>query len=414
MPSDKKKRLSFLVLFLYITALAGTAGCRIVTPQAHAADYVDTRLVQANTSFAFDLFQELRREATSENIFISPASISLALAMTYNGAAGDTAEAMADVLGFSGLSLEELNTAFKDLNSILNNPDPKVQLAVANSLWAREGVDFYEEFLQRNRDYYEAEVAALDFDKPDAADKINRWVEQKTNDKIKDLVTPPIDPATVMFLINAIYFKADWQEPFDPARTREIPFTLPDGSVKEHPVMFREGEFRYLDGDGFQAVSLPYGKNGRISMYVFLPDAERSLDNFAEQLSATEWGNWMQAFTETEGILGLPRFSFEYEASLNTALMSLGMDIAFNPSAADFSAMRAIPPNLYIAEVKHKSFVEVNEKGTEAAAATSVEMQVASAPLDYFYMTVDRPFYFSIVDDKTGSILFMGSVNEPL
>jgi serpin B len=239
-------------------------------------------------------------------------------------------------------------------------------------------------------------------------------VEQQTRGKIQDLIEPPIDSDTVLFLLNAIYFQGDWSKPFDAKRTRDVPFHLQDGSSKEHPVMFQEGEFPYLDGDGFQAVGLPYGKNGRISMYIFLPDPGETLQSFYGKLSHAQWDSWMASFEDTEGAVGVPRFKFAYEASLNEVLKKLGMEIAFDDRAADFSSMRPIPPRLYIGEVKHKAFVEVNEKGTEAAAATSVEIKDESAPMDWFSMTVDRPFFFSIIDNKTGSILFMGSVTDPL
>jgi serpin B len=416
MNSCIKKWAALLLLMLLCAVLSGIAGCRSGEKSAFAepADYVDPWLVKANTAFALDLFHALREEAPGENIFISPASVSLALAMTYNGAAGETAAAMEKVLKLKGMSLEEINEACADLRTILQNPDPKVELAIANSLWARLGVDFYEDFMQRNSEYYGAEIASLDFDLPDAAATINKWVEQQTRGKIQDLIEPPIDSDTVLFLLNAIYFQGDWSKPFDAKRTRDVPFHLQDGSSKEYPVMFQEGEFPYLDGDGFQAVGLPYGKNGRISMYIFLPDPGETLQSFYGKLSHAQWDSWMASFEDTEGAVGVPRFKFAYEASLNEVLKKLGMEIAFDDRAADFSSMRPIPPRLYIGEVKHKAFVEVNEKGTEAAAATSVEIKDESAPMDWFSMTVDRPFFFSIIDNKTGSILFMGSVTDPL
>ena len=409
------RRATLIALLLIMAALLpAAAGCRPEEGSAHAApaEHVDPRLVKANTCFAFDLFHRLRGEAAEENLFLSPASVSLALAMTYNGTAGDTAAAMARTLRFEEMELEEINTAFADLRTILQNPDPKVELAIANSLWARQGKKFYDDFLQRNRDYYGAEVAELDFDRPDAAAVINRWVEQQTSGRITDLIEPPIDPLTVLFLINAIYFKADWTEPFDPERTREVSFSMPDGSSKEHPLMFREGQFSCLEREGFQAVSLPYGKTQRLGMLVFLPGPEESLESFYAGLTPEAWSAWMQQFQETEAIIGLPRFKFEYEASLNDALKAMGMEIAFMAGAADLSKMKPVPPAMFIADVKHKTFVEVNEKGTEAAAATSVEVRDESAPA--FCMVMDRPFFFSIVDHKTGSILFMGQVTEPL
>ena len=409
----KRAGLLALLLMILLLLLPLATGCHQERGSVHAApaEYVDPRLVEANTIFAFDLFHTLQKETAGENLFISPASVSLALAMTYNGAGGDTAAAMAQVLHFEEMRLEEINTAFADLRTILQNPDPKVELAIANSLWTRQGKKFYDDFLQRNGDYYGAEVAELDFDKPDAADTINRWVEQQTAGRITDLIEPPIDPLTVLFLINAIYFKAAWTEPFDPDRTRDVTFSMPDGSSKEHPFMFREGQFRCLEREGFQAVSLPYGKTQRLSMLVFLPGPEESLESFYAGLTPEAWSTWMQQFQDTEAVVGLPRFKFEYETSLKKALKSMGMEIAFMAGAADLSKMKPVPPAMFIAEVKHKTFVEVNEKGTEAAAATSVEVRDESAPA--FYMVMERPFFFSIVDNKTGSILFMGQVTEP-
>jgi serine protease inhibitor len=381
---------------------------------AEPAAHVDERLVEGNTVFAFNLFQALLGEAPEGNILISPASVSAALAMTYNGAAGETQKAMAEALQLQGMSLEEINSAFADLLSILQNPDPRVELAVANSLWTRAGEPFHEDFLQRNRDYFRAELAEIDFAAPEAAQTVNDWVKEQTRDKIEEIVEAPIDPRTIMFLINAIYFNGAWTAEFNTDLTREIPFTLPGGKSKDHPVMFQEGEYRYLDGEGFAAARLPYGKNERIGMYVFLPDRDSSLADFYNELNAANWRRWISSFQVREGEIGLPRFKYEYETSLNESLKALGMAVAFKEEEADFSGMRPVPPNLYISEVKHKTFIEANEAGTEAAAATSVEVRVTSMPMDNnFTLIVDRPFFFSIVDTQTGAMLFMGSVTDP-
>lgn len=404
---------------LLISALLFSAlvtGCTLFQTEpglAAPVEELDGRLVRANNSFGIDTFHAIRAANDEENLFISPASIFTALAMTYNGAEAETREAMAKTLDLEDMTREEVNKAFADLLTILNNPDPRVEMAVANSLWARDGVDFKEDFLRRNEDYFNAEVTALDFDDPGAADIINDWVSEQTEGKIEDIVEPPIDPLTVLFLINTIYFHGEWSEPFDPELTREIPFYPADGSVKEHPVMFKHDEFSYFDTDLFQALRLPYGENERLGMYVFLPSGEAGLEGFYEELDPYKWARWTESFTTREGEVGLPRFQFEYEKSLNDVLKTLGMEIAFDDSAADFSGMREIPPRLYISDVKHKSFVEVNEEGTEAAAATSVEIRLESARPDYFSMIVDRPFFFAIADDMTGAVLFMGSVLEP-
>ncbi len=415
MPEKALKRVAGLLLVCLLFVLSGT-GCATFQPDqglAAPAEELDERLVEANNSLGFNVFHELvKAENDNENIFISPASILTALAMTYNGAEGDTRTAMKETLQLTGMSREEINEAFADLLTILNNPDPDVELAVANSLWAREGIDFYDDFLQRSREYFNAEISALDFDDPSSADTINSWVDEQTRGAIEEIVEPPINPLTVLFLINAIYFKGEWSEPFDPERTRDIPFTLPDGSRENHPVMFREDDFSSLENDLFQAAKLPYGENERVSMYLFLPAQEVGLTGFYDELNAENWAAWINSFTTVKGEIGLPRFKFEYDTSLNDVLKTLGMGIAFDDTAADFSAMRSTPPRLFISDVVHKSFVEVNEEGTEAAAATSVEIRLESA-FPGFQMIIDRPFFFAITDDRTGTILFMGSVLDP-
>lgn len=402
------------LLFMLTASLPFMGGCSVFKPKETLAAPVmelDGQLVEANNGFGFNLLHELRAEKPEENIFISPASVAMALAMTYNGAAGETRRVMAEALLLQGMSLQQVNKAFADLKTILQNPDPKVKLAVANSLWARDGMNFNEDFLKRNRDYFGAETTEIDFNLPGAADVINGWVKEQTRGKIDKIVEPPIDPMTVLFLINAIYFKGDWSEPFDAKQTREIPFTLNDGTVKQHPVMFKEGETQTLKTEQFQAVSLPYGKTGRVSMYIFLPNEDSSLTEFYGELNRENWDSWMNAFSERKAEIGLPRFKFEYAVSLNDALKALGMADAFDPKAADFSGIHPAA-DLYISDVKHKTFVEVNEEGTEAAAVTSVEMRLTAMP-EMFTLIADRPFFFAIADNQTGTILFMGSVLDP-
>ena len=410
-----RRLTSVIILGLYLMVIIGTTGCQITGKpiQAEPNTAVVPQLTEANTIFSIELFETLLNKEPNSNIFISPASISLALAMTYVGAKGETALAMAKVLGFEGMSREDINAAFLDLSKILDLDEPQVQLDIANSLWVRKGVEFYEEFLEANRKNFGAEIAALDFNQPDAASTINRWVEQRTNGKITDLVSAPIDPMAVLFLINAIYFNADWATPFNPSLTKDLPFELLGGGTKELPLMFRTGMMPYLDGEGFQAVGLPYGDTDRLSMYVFLPDADSDLSRFHAQLTPTNWNKWLAAFSDKTGSLGLPRFKLEYEVSLKEALVELGMGVAFEQSAADFSGMRPTPPALNISEVKHKSYISVDEKGTEAAAATSVTVKMSGMPLNMFDMTIDRPFFFTIVDNESGTILFMGSIVNP-
>lgn len=405
------------LLFLILILLIPLTGCNFFKSAeslAAPAEELDTRLVKANNSLGFNIFHKLQTTDDADNIFISPSSILTALAMTYNGAEGETRSAMEAALQLEGMSRNNVNEAFADLLTILQNPDPDVELAVANSLWSREGIEFNEDFIERSREYFKAEIESLDFDNPGAAEIINNWVKEQTRNTIEKIVEPPINPDTILFLINAIYFKGEWSEQFDPEQTREILFTLPDGSRIEHPVMMQKNDYRYLESDLFQAVSLPYGQNERISMYVFLPAEDVGLDGLYKELDAETWTEWTGSFTSREGEVGLPRFKFEYETSLNETLKALGMENAFDENIADFSGMHPIPPRLYISEVKHKSFIDVNEEGTEAAAVTSVEVEVTSAPeTEPFRIIVDRPFFFAIADSMTGSILFMGSVTDP-
>lgn len=371
----------------------------------------------ATTAFGFRLFNELTLEYPGQNTFVSPPSVAIALAMTYNGAEQATAAAMKQALSLEDFDRDQINAMFTDLMALLEEPDSAVELSIANSLWARKGMPFKEDFLQRNEKHYRAKVSDLDFNSSQAADIINHWVDDQTRGKIDGIVTPPIDPTTILFLINAIYFKGAWTDEFDDALTEDQEFHLLDGSTKQHPRMHQSGDYRYLHTEQFQAVSLPYG-NERLSMYVFLPSSDLSLREFQGTLTATNWSRWMSEFRMMEGDIGLPRFRLEFETSLNDALTALGMGVAFDSDNADFSAMFPVSAdaNVYISNVKHKTFVEVNEQGTEAAAVTSVEVRLAEAapdPPQRFTMIVDRPFFFAIRDDRTGTVLFMGSIVEP-
>ena len=369
---------------------------------------VAERLISANTEFGFNLLAELLKQDPGESVFVSPLSVSTALAMTYNGAAGETQQAMAKALRLEGMDLEEVNRGSAALFRSLGGLNPEVELNIANSLWVRQGVEFRPDFLERNREHFGAEIASLDFNDPEARQTINQWVDTNTNGKIKKIIEQ-IERNDVMFLINTIYFNGTWLFPFDKEKTTERVFHLPDGTQKQHPMMSQAGKFLYLKGENFQAVRLPYRKP-QIGMYVFLPDPDSSLEGFLSGLNAQGWETWMSQFEEGGGDIVLPRFKLEYESKLNDALTALGMGIAFGGSA-DFSAMSPAP-GLYIDRVKHKAVVEVNEEGTEAAAATMVVMNV-SAPGLTFDFVVDRPFFFAIRDENTGTMLFMGAVFKP-
>lgn len=379
-----------------------------------ASDKVDARLVSANTKFGFNLYREVLKESAGKNVFVSPASVGLCLAMAYNGAEGETKQDMARALEAHGLSLEEMNRAYAGLKAALENMDPKVQLEIANSLWARKDVRFKADFMRRNKESYGAEITALDFDDAGAPATINSWVSNKTKGKIEKIIEQ-IDRDAVLFLINAIYFKGKWTAEFDKSKTKEDVFNLTDGRQKRAPMMTQAGSFSYFEGADFQAVSLPYGDR-RVSMYIFLPAKGASLQALHKNLTAENWESWMKQFVQTDGNITLPRFKVEYEVNLNDPLRSIGMASAFDAGRANFAAMMESAQKVYINQVKHKTFAEVNEEGTEAAAVTSAEIRVTSIgrPRKSFQMVVDRPFFCAIRDDKTGTVLFMGSIIDPL
>ncbi len=373
-----------------------------------AAPRVNNKLVAANTRLSFKLFSQILKAQPDQNIFISPMSIAMALSMTYNGAKGETQQAMAQTLELQGMSFEELNQANATLKATLTNPDPSVQLSIANSLWARKGESFNPEFLQNNQSFYGATVTDLDFNSPSASDIINHWVQQSTSGKITKIVDgKEISPTTILFLVNAIYFKGLWTTQFDKTQTKELPFTLLNGTQKQYPIMFQQAEYEYYTNQLFEAVSLPYGQ-GRFSLYIFLPQKNVSLQRFYNSLNAENWEQWMNQFQPEQVLVGIPRFRLDYELELNEALKSLGMAIAFDENRADFAQMT--PQPAYISKVKHNTFFEVNEEGSEAIGATSV--QVASRSITP-NLIINRPFFCAIRDNQTQAILFMGSIVEP-
>jgi len=376
---------------------------------------LDDRLANANRQFGLRLFAALREsgEGAEDNLFISPLSVSIALAMAYNGAAGQTALSMARALGFDGLDTTELNAAMRDLVTALENPDSLVEISIANSLWGRRGFSFSNAFLDKTGTYYEAEITTLDFDSPDAPDTINRWVNDATRGMIDNIVDR-IPPEIVLHLINAIYFKGQWQTEFDPARTHDWDFDTAAGGTATVSMMSHSGSYRHLAGDGFQAVRLPYG-DGNLAMYVFLPDETGGLGELLADLDEETWRQRFQGFRPKDGDVMLPRFRIEYLSLLNSALSGMGMGIAFDGGRADFSGMTTTGADLYISSVVHKAVVEVNEEGTEAAAVTDIAIGVTSIQPEEerFRFVADHPFFFVIRDDRTDSILFMGILNDP-
>ncbi len=374
-----------------------------------AAGKFDERLVAANNRFGFELFNQLQLKDRGKNIFYSPLSVALALSMAYNGADGETREAMRRTLKTEGLSLDEINQASAALINALRSSDPKVELAIANSLWTRRDMKFREDFLERNRQFFGAEVASLDFGAPGTLSIINNWVSRNTKRKIPAIIDR-INPDEVMFLINAVYFKGQWENKFKKALTRNEPFYPLSGPQKEVAMMAQSGDYQYYRGDKFRALRLFYGAKSA-SLDLFLPNKDSSIDDLLKELNFEQCRQWMGSFYEALGDIRIPRFKMSYETSLNDPLKALGTGVAFERGKADFSGMRD-QNDLYISEVLHKAVVEVNEEGTEAAAATSVGMAQASARIPFTFIA-DHPFVMMIRDQRTDAILFMGVVVDP-
>lgn len=381
----------------------------VASPPRDLTD-LEKQLVASDNKFGLKLFQEVAADDRDKNVFISPLSVSMALGMVLNGADGETKAAMQQTLAVAGLSDEQINSSYQSLIQLLRDLDPRVTFNIANSIWYRQGVRFEPDFINTNRTFFDAEIDSLDFGLPEAADIINAWVADNTNGKIEKIVEQ-IDPEIVMFLINAIYFKGDWTQKFDTAFTEDGDFYVPDGSEKQVPMMHIEDTFRYLETELFQAIDMTYG-DSLYSMTVILPQSEQSLEAVIGQLSSSNLAEWTDSFSPRIVNLTMPKFKLEYEISLKDVLTRLGMGVAFDPNQADLTRMFADPGNGYISKVRHKTFVEVDEEGTEAAAATSVEIGVVSVP-PVFEMTVDRPFLFLIKENHSQTILFIGQILDP-
>jgi serine protease inhibitor len=393
-------------------ALLGLPACDTVFSPAPGGEAwtkveLDERLTHAYTGFGFDLFRELRAENPEGNVFASPTSAAFALAMTYNGATGQTAEEMAIALGIKGMTRDEVNAANRAwIDALADTQDRRAELAIANSIWYRSDRRVRDDFTQRTRDYYDAEVREMT-----TAEVINAWVEKHTNGRIDEIVQPPIPGDVVAYLINALYFKADWMHQFDERETRDAPFTRPDGSTVTVPMMWqRDAELPVRMGrvdESFDMVRLPYG-NGRFSMVLALPRSDASLADVAKTLEPRSWTGWMDEFVDHEIAVALPRFEIEWESSLKTSLQALGMEVPFEAGLADFSQMFE-GGGPWIDDVFQKTFLRVDEEGTEAAAVTKVVM-VESAPPSLVF---DRPFFLAIYDHATETVLFLGQITDP-
>ncbi len=368
-------------------------------------------VIARSNTFGFNLLQEVdaRRESDEPNTILSPLSASMALGMALEGAEGETFTDMQTALGFQGLTREEINASYGGLLDLLLNLDPAVELGIANSAWSREEFPFKSGYFDAITNSFQAVVQELDFDDPGTKDIINQWVRERTNGRIEEIVEE-IGPLDILFLINAVYFKGDWTTQFKRGDTHQAPFHLEDGSTVNVSMMsgdIEEVGFAWLDG-GRVVAELPYGGQA-FGMVVVLPGSGETVDDLITALDDGAWATWMDALHLEKVMVQMPKFELEWGGLLNDALKAMGMERAFQPFQADFSRMTPAT-DAHISRVRQKTYMRVDEEGTEAAAATSVAISLTSMPSG---ITVDRPYLLAIRERLSGTILFLGATRDP-
>jgi serpin B len=366
-------------------------------------------VARANTAFGLNLLHQVNATEPNGNLLLSPLSVSMALGMTLNGAATSTFDAMRQTLAFAGQSQNEINVAYNGLLKQLRARDPKIEIGIANSIWYNTGFTVLPTFSDTVKHYFDAEVRQLDFGNPASPTLINEWVSQKTSGRIKDLIDQ-ISPEEVMFLVNAVYFKGPWTQTFHEGATSSLPFHRRDGSTVTAQMMSNDGAYNSVQNNDVFAAELLYGDSA-FSMVLIAPVTGTALAPVVALLQPAKWDALMASMQPARIILKMPKFKFTYEKALKDALSALGMSIAFDQQRADLSRIADVKPeNLYISRVQHKTYIDVHEKGTEAAGATSVGIGVTSLPPS---LTFDKPFMFAIRERSTGTLLFVGRIADP-
>ncbi len=401
-----------LILPFFVSVLV-FSGCsnRITAPGNSNIDLSGTekQVLSSSQQFGFDLFKEINKTSGDSNIFISPLSISTAFGMLLNGAAGQTYEAIKSTLKLPGSTPDQINNAYKNLNIELTRSDPDVIFNTANSIWYKQGFTFEGSFFDVNKNYFGALIQGLDFSDPASVNIINNWVDEKTNGKITSIIDR-ITPDAVMYLINAIYFKGTWLYRFDSTATKQADFYVTPANPQKCMMMNLRDTLNYHASGEYQAVELPYG-NGNFSMIVVLPASPENLNPMINQMNDNFWTNMLGNMKRSVVNLWLPKFKLEYKIELSKILSEMGMGIVFGTSA-DFSKISS-DKGLSVSSVLHKTYLDVNEQGTEAAAVTAITVTVTvSTGEQNIYMRVDRPFILAIMENNTGTILFMGKISS--
>jgi serine protease inhibitor len=404
-----------IIAIVLITMTA--AGCALKKPAEIKSKYtiqakelissVD-KISSANNKVAFKFLSETLKTNNKENVIISPLSLSTILALTQNGAVGNTKGEMLKTLELQGLDDSTINESYRDIIAHFNSLKG-IETKIGDSIWIRKNADVKKELISVGKNYYEAEINEVDFTKKNTVDAVNKWVSGRTAGKINKMMDS-FEDDTYMTLINTVYFKGKWNNPFTERGTTKQKFTSSDGSTKDVDMMKETMGIDYMKNTNFEAVRIPY-EDQNFGMYVFLPNKDSSVDKLMNEMTMENWNKWINEFKKTQVQVSLPKFKIEFEEELNSMLKDFGMKDAFNGNA-NFSNITD-KTDLYIDLVKQKSYIDVNEAGTEAASATAVVMKTVSAPLDPTQFTVDRPFIYAIADKKTGLIIFMGKVEKP-
>lgn len=405
---------------LFITIITVFYGCKkdVVTHSTDDPGHVkenlkSAKIVSASNQFAFGINRSFNQRAGDNNYFISPFSMVEALSMAYNGAGGNTKNQMAQVLGFSNYSSDEINNYNQSLAEALLSADSKVQFEIANSIWYRLGFHVLSPFISVNENYYGAEVDSLNFSSPEALSIINGWVNNKTHGKIPTILDE-IPGDAVMYLINAIYFKGMWQYQFDSTKNTIADFYKEDGSIIQDTLMQLQQNLNYCHTDGYSAVELPYG-NSAFNMVLVMPDTGK-ISDFIATLTGSKWSNLISAMKTTDVVVKMPKFHLELNTLLNQPLINLGMEDAFDPIKADFSGIDGAQ-DLFISRVIHKTYIDLSEVGTEAAAVTAIEFKISATPDQTEpktqWFVANRPFVYAIVEKSTGVVLFLGKEVNP-
>lgn len=413
--------LALVALFgsALVVGCAGPARSERVAATARPAQVDDTQansdLAPAVNDFGFDLARKLVAEG--DNTFISPLSVHACLSMTAMGAKGTTAEEMTRVLHLDGIAPAEQGWGYANLLDGLYEPQDAT-LEIANSVWAQEGAPFEQTFLDANAGYFGAEIRSVDFEAPGAAEAINDWVAENTHGKITSIMSEDAR-GVVMELVNAVYFQADWATPFDVESTQKKPFTLASGETVDADMMQATLEWEYGESDAMQVVRMPY-VNADLAAYVLVPQGDETPESILETMDSTTWRALTRQLFPSVGSVAIPKLELEWgeETSLTGTLGELGMPSAFDPATADFSGMSAqlaAGNGLWISSVLHKTYLAVDETGTEAAAATGIGVAagVVTEEGDLFELRADRPFIFAIADESSGALLFLGAIEDP-